>query len=144
MVNIFFILRKLILKKETWPIKPVFLLMYRLIGGVYGSSIPLNCSFKSQPNFLHGLYGIFISGGARIGNNVTIYQHVTIGSNSDPSSKRFGAPTIGSNVLIGAGAKIVGKVIIGDNVKIGANAVVAVDVPDNSTVVLEHPRIISK
>ena len=55
---------------------------------------------------------------------------------------RYGAPTIGDNVLIGAGAKIIGNITIGNNVKIGANACVTVDIPDNSTVVSSKIRII--
>ena len=117
--------------------------LYRIIMWMYGSSIPLSTQFKDTPIFLHGLYGIFISGGARIGKNVTIYQQVTIGSVPNKNSKHFGAPTIGDNVLIGAGAKIVGNVKVGNNVNIGANAVVFEDIPDNATVVVERPRVIT-
>ncbi len=53
-----------------------------------------------------------------------------------------GYPVIGDNVIIGAGAKIVGPIRIGNNVKIGAGCVVAKDIPDNATVVMDHPRII--
>lgn len=53
-----------------------------------------------------------------------------------------GAPVIGNNVLIGAGAKIIGNIRVGNNVKIGANCVVHCDVPDNCTVVLDNCRII--
>ncbi|MBQ1977727.1 MAG: serine O-acetyltransferase, partial [Ruminococcus sp.] len=69
---------------------------------------------------------------------------VVIGSNNDKDSKGYGAPVIGNNVLIGAGAKIIGNVKIGNNVKIGANCCVATDIPDNATVVMEKPRIIIK
>lgn len=53
-----------------------------------------------------------------------------------------GAPVIGDNVFIGAGAKIIGPVHIGNNVKIGAGCIVAEDIPDDVTVVMERPRII--
>ena len=53
-----------------------------------------------------------------------------------------GAPTIGNNCLIGAGAKIIGNVRIGNNVRIGANAIVVDDIPDNCTVVMNKPRVI--
>ena len=53
-----------------------------------------------------------------------------------------GAPTIGNNCLIGAGAKIIGNVHIGNNVRIGANAIVVDDVPNNCTVVMNKPRVI--
>ena len=90
----------------------------------------------------HGLAGIFISYGAKVGEGCTIYHQVTIGSNTLPDSKGQGAPTIGNNVFIGTGAKIIGNVTVGDNARIGANAVVTFDVPDNATVVQEAPRVI--
>ena len=108
----------------------------------------MNGSFIGSTNigenicFPHGIAGVFISQGAKIGNDCVIFQQVTIGSNLLEDSKNFGAPEIGNNVYIGAGAKIVGGVSIGNNVRIGANAVVTVNVPDNATVVMEKPRII--
>jgi len=90
----------------------------------------------------HGLAGIFISYGAKIDEGCVIYHQVTIGSNTLPDSKGQGAPTIGKNVFIGAGAKIIGNVTVGDNARIGANAVVSFDVPANATVVQEAPRVI--
>jgi len=56
----------------------------------------------------------------------------------------IGAPKIGDNCYIGAGAKIIGNIVVGNNVRIGANAVVVEDIPDNSVVVMEKPRIIQK
>jgi len=70
---------------------------------------------------------------AEIGNNVTLYQGVTLGGTGKEKGKRH--PTIGNNVVIGAGAKILGNITIGDNVKIGAGSVVLRDVPSNCTVV---------
>lgn len=90
----------------------------------------------------HGLAGIFISYGAKVGDGCTIYHQVTIGSNTLPDSRGRGAPTIGRNVYIGAGAKVIGAVTVGDNARIGANAVVTFDVPANATVVQEAPRVI--
>ena len=92
--------------------------------------------------FPHGLCGVFISGGAIIGKNCTIFQQVTIGSNTLEDSKHVGAPTIGDNVFIGAGAKIIGNVKIGDNVRIGAGAIVVDDVPNNSTIIMKGSKII--
>lgn len=101
----------------------------------HGSFIPVNCRIESMPCFPHGYYGIFISQHSTIGKDCVIFHHVTIGSNSLPDSKGFGAPKIGDNCFIGAGAKIIGNVTIGNNVRIGANAVVHADIPDNSTVI---------
>ncbi len=80
----------------------------------------------------HGM-GVVIGETTEIGNDVTIYHQVTLGGTSTKKGKRH--PTIGNNVVIGAGAKVLGPVKIGDNCKIGANSVVIKDVPPNSTVV---------
>ncbi len=80
----------------------------------------------------HGM-GVVIGETAEIGDDVTIYHQVTLGGTSTKKGKRH--PTVGNNVVIGAGAKILGPVKIGDNCKIGANSVVIKDVPPNSTVV---------
>lgn len=90
----------------------------------------------------HGLSGIFISYGSRIGKGCTIFHQVTIGSNTLRGSKNCGSPIIGDRVYIGAGAKIIGGVTIGNDVRIGANCVVTEDIPANSTVVMEKPRVI--
>ena len=79
-----------------------------------------------------------------MGSGCTIFQHVTIGSNTLPNTKNPGAPVIGDNVYIGAGAKIIGGIRIGNNVRIGANCVVTTDIPDNCTVVLPAPRVIQR
>lgn len=79
----------------------------------------------------HGT-GVVIGETAEIGDNVTIYHGVTLGGKSTEKGKRH--PTVGNNVIIGCGAKILGDVLIGDNAKIGANALVDHDVPDNGIV----------
>lgn len=76
--------------------------------------------------------GIVIGQGVIIGNNAKIHQQVTIGVKQNHSTE---FPEIGTDVFIGAGAKILGKIKIGNNVRIGANAVVLIDVPDNCIVV---------
>ncbi len=123
----------------------------RLYGFIYnyslqlkGSWISLNTKFHGEPCFPHGIYSIFISGGVVMGVDCVIFQGVTIGSNTLLDSKGLGAPTIGDNCYIGAGAKIIGKVTIGDNVRIGANAVVYKDVPDNCVVISGEQNIIPK
>ncbi|MDD3959875.1 MAG: serine O-acetyltransferase [Clostridiaceae bacterium] len=80
----------------------------------------------------HGM-GIVIGETAEIGDNCTIYHGVTLGGTGHSVGKRH--PTIGNNVLIGAGAKLLGAFTVGDNVLIGANAVVLADVPAKATVV---------
>jgi serine O-acetyltransferase len=80
----------------------------------------------------HGM-GVVIGETSEIGDNVTIFQGVTLGGTGKQRGKRH--PTIGSHVVVGAGAKVLGPIRIGDYVKVGANSVVLQDVPDHSTVV---------
>ena len=80
----------------------------------------------------HGM-GVVIGETTEIGNNVTIYQGVTLGGTGKEKGKRH--PTIGNNVVISTGAKVLGSITIGDNVKIGAGSVVLESVPPHSTVV---------
>lgn len=103
-----------------------------------GTDINQGAVFKSHPELPHGLNGIIVHLKATIGENATIWQQVTIGSSGG------GTPVIGNNVLIGAGAKILGGITIGDNVTIGANTVVTKDIPSNSLVVGSPMRIIKK
>ncbi len=80
----------------------------------------------------HGM-GVVIGETAEIGDDVLIYHGVTLGGTGKDTGKRH--PTIGNNVIIGCGAKVLGPILIGNNVKIGANSVVLRDVPDESTTV---------
>jgi len=80
----------------------------------------------------HGM-GVVIGETTEIGENVTIYQGVTLGGTSLEKKKRH--PTIGNNVVIGAGAKILGPFKVGDNSRIGSGSVVVKEVPPNSLVV---------
>jgi len=86
----------------------------------------------------HGM-GVVIGETTIIGDDVLLYQGVTLGGTGLEKGKRH--PTIGSNVVVGTGAKILGNITIGDNSYIGANAVVIKDVPPNSTVVGVPGRI---
>ncbi len=104
------------------------------------TGIEIHPAAKIGNNFFmdHGL-GIVIGETAEIGENVTIYQGVTLGgimpsieSNSQRNQKRH--PTIGNNVIIGSGAQILGAIKIGDNARIGANSVVSRNVKPNVTV----------
>lgn len=105
--------------------------------------IPWTAVLPDDTVFPHGLYGIFISQGAVLGQRCTVFHQVTIGSNTLEDSKNYGAPEIGDSVYIGTGAKIIGAVKIGNNVRIGANACVTVNVPENSTIVPASCKIIS-
>ncbi|HHZ19867.1 MAG TPA: serine O-acetyltransferase [Firmicutes bacterium] len=87
----------------------------------------------------HGA-GVIIGETAEIGDNVTIYQGVTLGGTGKEKGKRH--PTIGNNVMISAGAKILGSFTVGDYAKIGAGAVVLHPVPPNSTVVGVPGRVV--
>ena len=80
----------------------------------------------------HGM-GVVIGETAEIGDNVTIYHGVTLGGTGKDKGKRH--PTVGNNVIIGCGAKILGPISIGDGAKIGANSVVLKDVPKGKTAV---------
>lgn len=86
----------------------------------------------------HGM-GVVIGETAIIGDNVTLYQGVTLGGTGKERGKRH--PTVGNNVVVGTGAKVLGNITIGDSSYIGANAVVIKDVPPNSTVVGVPGRI---
>ena len=77
--------------------------------------------------------GVVIGETSIIGDDVLVYQQVTLGGTGKEHGKRH--PTVGNNVVIGAGAKILGNIEIGDNVRIGAGSVVIDNVPENSTVV---------
>ena len=80
----------------------------------------------------HGA-GVVVGETAEIGDNVTLYQGVTLGGTGFARGKRH--PTVGHNVVVGSGAKLLGAIEVGENAKIGANSVVIHDVPANSTVV---------
>jgi serine O-acetyltransferase len=87
----------------------------------------------------HGM-GVVIGETAEIGNYVTLFQGVTLGGTGKERGKRH--PTLGSHVVVGAGAKILGGITVGDNVKIGANSVVLKNVSANSTVIGVPARVI--
>ncbi|MBQ6853790.1 MAG: serine O-acetyltransferase [Peptococcaceae bacterium] len=89
----------------------------------------------------HGC-GIVIGETAEIGDDVTLYQGVTLGGTGKESGKRH--PTLGNNVVVGAGAKVLGSFTVGDNVKIGAGSVVLKPVPANCTVVGIPGKVVKK
>lgn len=87
----------------------------------------------------HGM-GVVIGETAEIGENCLLYHGVTLGGVSLEKKKRH--PTLGNNVVVGAGAKVLGAITLGDNVQVGANAVVLKDVPPNSVVVGIPGRVV--
>jgi serine O-acetyltransferase len=89
----------------------------------------------------HGM-GVVIGETCEIGDDVVIYQGVTLGGTGKEKGKRH--PTIGNNVVIASGAKVLGSFKVGDNSNIGANSVVLIPVPDNSTVVGIPGRIVKR
>lgn len=86
--------------------------------------------------------GVVIGETAIIGDDVLIYQQVTLGGTGNEHGKRH--PTIGNNVIIGAGAKILGNITIGDNTRVGAGSVVVDNVPEHCTVVGVPGRIVQQ
>jgi len=136
------------------------LIFYRMARAIHKAHIPFLPRYISQTaKWLTGIEihpgaaisdGLFIDHGMGvvigettiIGNNVTLYQGVTLGGTGKQRGKRH--PTLGNNIVVGAGAKVLGNITIGDNVQIGANAVVIKDVPANSTVVGVPGRIVRK
>lgn len=127
------------------------ILLHRMAHFLYEQKLPVAPRIISQVNrFLTGIEihpaavigeGFFIDHGSgvvigettEVGENVTLYQGVTLGGTGKETGKRH--PTVHDGVTVGAGAKVLGSVTIGDNAKIGAGSIVIQDVPPNSTVV---------
>ena len=136
------------------------IILHRVANRLYRSKIPFLPRFISQMSrfithveihpgaqigqefFIDHGAGVVIGETTVISDRVTVFQGVTLGGTGKEKGKRH--PTIGSNVVVGAGAKVLGNINIGDNVNIGANAVVIRDVPSDSTVVGIPGRIAKK
>ena len=134
-------------------ISPFYKVLYKVIlEMIFGIELSPHTQIGDGLVLEHGGNGVIIHSASKIGNNVVIYQQVTIGgyglSHFDKEyrdnniAKSEGCPVIGNNVVIGAGAKILGNIKIGNNARIGANAVVLKDVPDGATAVGIPARII--
>jgi serine O-acetyltransferase len=134
------------------------ILWHRVAHKLYTAGFPLLARIVSQFNRLltgieihpgatigqrcfidHGM-GVVIGETTEIGDDVLLYQGVTLGGTGKEKGKRH--PTIGHNVVIGTGAKILGNITIGSHTKIGAGSVVVHSVPDNSTVVGVPGRVV--
>ena len=134
------------------------ILFHRFSHWLYGAGVPILPRFLSQiSRFLTGIeihpgatigrrffidhgMGVVIGATTEIGDDVLLYQGVTLGGTGNERGKRH--PTLGNNVVVGTGAKVLGGIRIGNNVKIGAGSVVVHPVPDNSTVVGIPGRVV--
>lgn len=123
--------------------KHFFLARYISQRGVRKTGIEIHPGAEIGRGFFidHG-NGVIIGETAVIGDNVTLYQGVTLGGTGKEHGKRH--PTVGNNVMISAGAKVLGSFTIGDNSKIGAGSVVLSEVPPNSTVVGVPGRVVKR
>ena len=134
------------------------ILIHRLAHRLYKAGVPILPRFISQvARFFTGIeihpgatigrrffidhgMGVVIGETTEIGDDVLIYQNVTLGGTGNERGKRH--PTLGNNVVVGTGAKVLGGIRIGNNVKIGAGSVVVHPVPDHSTVVGIPGRVV--
>ena len=92
--------------------------------------------------FIDHAMGVVIGETTVVGDDCTLYQGVTLGGTGNEDGKRH--PTLGNNVVVGTGAKVLGNIVIGDNVRIGGNSVVVKDVPANCTVVGIPGRVVRR
>jgi len=128
-----------LLHRIRLPLIPRFLSQ----AGRFLTGIEIHPGARIGPGFFidHGM-GVVIGETTEIGENGTIYQGVTLGGTGIARGKRH--PTLGDNVVVGAGAKILGNIKIGNNVKVGAGSVVVHSVPDHCTVVGVPAEIVRK
>lgn len=104
--------------------------------------IPYQTKIGNNVHFGHNGLGIVLGKNCIIGDNCRIFQNVTIGGREGEMGSKM--PIVGYNVLVGAGAIILGDIKIGNNVEIGANAVVLDDIPDNSKAFGVSARVINE
>lgn len=126
-----------------WLYRHRFFLLARILSQIsrFFTGIEIHPGAEIGRRFFidHGA-GVIIGETTEIGDDVTLYQGVTLGGTGKEKGKRH--PTIGNRVMISAGAKILGSITIGDNVKVGAGAVVLRDAPPNTTVVGVPGRVV--
>ena len=129
------------LSHRLWMRK--FYLLGRFVShlGRFFTGIEIHPGAKIGRGFFidHGM-GVVIGETAEIGENCTLYHQVTLGGTSWAKEKRH--PTLGNNVVVGSGAKILGPFTVGDNAKVGSNSVVVKEVPPNGTVVGVPGRLV--
>ena len=129
-------------RANHWLWKKGFKLTSRVFAQIarFFTGVEIHPAARIGKNFCidHGM-GVVIGETAKIGDNVTLYHGVTLGGvvafNKKGKNNQKRHPTIGNDVIIGAGAQVLGPIVIGNNAKIGANAVVLHDVAENQTVV---------
>ena len=112
---------------------------YALMRVGMGFDLPFESRLGQRPRFYHRLHGVFIHPNAVIGDDVSIYQGVTIGA-LDVDDVR--APVVEAGVLIGAGAVLLGPIVVGHGARVGAGAVIVRDVPEGATVVPAKARLL--
>ena len=131
-------------KKGRWCYLHHIPLIPKLIKGItyiiFNSVVPYTADIGEESKFAYGGMGCVVHSRAKIGKRVIIGQNTTIGRSLDPED----FPTIGDDVYISAGARVIGKIHVGNNVIIGANAVVNKDVEDNCIVAGVPARVIRK
>ena len=121
-------------RKGNWcyrhhiPFLPQFFKAFTYL--IFNSVVPYTMKIGAESKFAYGGVSCVVHGRSTIGDRVIIGQNTTIGRSLDPED----FPTIGNDVYISAGARIIGNINVGNNVIIGANAVVNKDVPDNCIV----------
>jgi serine O-acetyltransferase len=130
-------------KSAHWLYKKKRFFLARLISqfsrGVTGIEIHPGAVIGKGLFIDHGM-GVVIGETCEIGNNVTLYHGVTLGGTGKDHGKRH--PTIGNNVMIGTGAKVLGPFKVGDNARVAANALVLKEVPEDSTVIGNPGKVV--
>ncbi len=122
-----------------WNLKLLARIVSQIARGLTGIEIHPGATIGRRFFIDHGM-GVVIGETTIIGDDVILYQGVTLGGTGKARGKRH--PTIGNRVVVGTGAKVLGDITLGDNVKVGAGSVVVHSVPDDSTVVGIPGRIV--
>lgn len=133
----FYSISRMLYEKKV-PILPN--VIYKFMRVFFSCDLKYTVKIGSNVKFYHNALGVVIHKQSIIGNNVSIYQNVTLGGNGK-IDKLNGPPIIKDGASIGAGAVILGPVIVGENAKVGANAVVTSNVPPGATAVGVPARV---
>ena len=131
-------------RKARWrPWRFLLVKLYETALWLGGGWISWESEFAGKPCLPHGISGVFVSRYARVGKNCVLFQQVTIGSNTLPDSSGLGAPVLGDECYLGAGAKVIGRVTVGHRARLGANSVVRESVPEDGIVPAGGPAVVS-